>query len=154
VGLLHLSENDKNTESEGEIDIIKEFEYTTLVRINPKQSTLPIDTSAEWVKGYMLLNTILLELSKDTYVESYIDETGKRRRMTHVHPQMLSFLQERRRLQEQIWKISGGEAIVEGKKELFKKQADLIFQMSQDPKFKDKYRSKVEKIIEAEIFEE
>ena len=133
---------------------IEKFKYTALVKINPKQSTLPIDTTAEWTKGYMLLNMVLLELAKDTYTEEYIDELGEKRRLTHVHPQMLSFLQERRRLQEQIWKISGGEAVIEGKKELFKKQADLIFQMSQDHAFKEKHKSKVQKIIEAEIFEE
>lgn len=133
---------------------IEEFKYTTLVKINPKQSTLPIDTAAEWTKGYMLLNMTLLELSKDTFVEEYVDEVGNKRRITHVNPQMLPFLQERRRLQEQIWKISGGEAVIEGKKELFKKQADLIFQMTKDHEFKKKYKKDMEKVLEAEIFEE
>ena len=133
---------------------IKKFEYTTLVKINPKQSTLPIDTAAEWTKGYMFLNMILLELAKDTYTEIYIDEVGEKRRRTHLHPQMLPFLQERRRLQEQIWKISGGEAVNEGKKEFFKKQADFIFEMSQDIEFKDKHRDTVKKILEAEIYKE
>ena len=140
-------------QTEDLVEVIEEFKYTALVKINPKQSTLPIDTTAEWTKGYMLLNTVLLELAKDTYTEIYIDETGEKRRLTHVHPQMLSFLQERRRLQEQIWKISGGEAVIEGKKELFKKQADLIFQMSQDHAFKERHKDKVQKIIEAEIYE-
>lgn len=135
------------------IDEVEEFKYTTLVKINPKQSTLPIDTAAEWVKGYMLLNMVLLELAKDTYTETYEDEFGEPRRRTHVHPQMLSFIQERRRLQEQIWKISGGEAVLEGKKEFFKKQAEFIFQMSQDKEFKDKYKKQMENILEIEIFE-
>lgn len=139
------------TEDKNEIE---EFKYTTLVKINPKQSTLPIDTAAEWTKGYMLLNMTLLELSKDTFVEEYVDEVGNKRRITHVNPQMLPFLQERRRLQEQIWKISGGEAVIEGKKELFKKQADLIFQMTKDHDFKKKYKKDMEKVLEAEIFEE
>ncbi|KKN18818.1 hypothetical protein LCGC14_0951920 [marine sediment metagenome] len=137
-----------------EKDEIKKFEYTTLVKINPKQSTLPIDTAAEWTKGYMFLNMILLELAKDTYVEEYIDEVGEDRRRTHIHPQMLPFLQERRRLQEQIWKISGGEAVNEGKKEFYKKQADFIFQMSQDVEFKEKHKKNIRKILEAEIYEE
>ena len=134
--------------------VIEKFEYTTLVKINPKQSTLPIDTAAEWTKGYMLINLVLLELSKDTYVDKYTDELGKSRRRTHIHPQMLPFLQERRRLQEQIWKISGGEAVNEGKKEFFKKQADFIFQMSQDIEFKEEHKDKVRKILEAEVYEE
>jgi len=135
-------------------DEIEKFEYTTLVKINPKQSTLPIDTAAEWTKGYMFLNMVLLELAKDTYVEPYVDELGKDRRRTHIHPQMLSFLQERRRLQEQIWKISGGEAVNEGKKEFFKKQADFIFQMSQDVEFKEKHKKSVRKILETDIYKE
>ena len=108
---------------------ITAFEYTTLVKINPKQSTLPIDTTAEWTKGYMLINSLLYELAKDTYTEKYKDELGEERRLTHVHPQLLAFMQERRRLQDQIWKISGGEAVNEGKKEFFRKQADFIFQI-------------------------
>ena len=135
-------------------EAIVKFEYTTLVKINPKQSTLPIDTAAEWTKGYMFLNSILLELAKDTYVDKYVDELGETRRRTHIHPQMLPFLQERRRLQEQIWKISGGEAVNEGKKEFFKKQADFIFQMSQDVEFKEKHKKNVRKIIEADVYEE
>jgi len=134
-------------------DAIEEFKYTALVKINPKQSTLPIDTTAEWTKGYMLLNTILLKLAKDTYVEDYIDEVGEKRRRTHINPQLLPFLQERRKLQEQIWKISGGEAVMEVKKELFKKEAELIFQMSQDHSFKKKHKGKIQEILEAEIFE-
>jgi len=140
--------------TETEKQEIEAFKYTTLVKINPKQSTLPIDTAAEWTKGYMLLNLTLLEIAKDTFVEEYIDEVGEARRITHVNPLMLPFLQERRRLQEQIWKISGGEAVIEGKKELFKKQADLIFQMSQDHEFKEKYQEKMRKVLEVEVFEE
>ena len=132
---------------------IQNFEYTTLVKINPKESTLPIDTVAEWNKGYMLINMVLLELARDTYVEYYVDEMGKKRRDTHVHPQFLSFFQERRKLADQIWKISGGEAMNEGKKEFFKKQADFIFQMSQDLEFKDKHRDAVKQILEAELYE-
>jgi len=133
---------------------IQKFEYTTLVKINPKQSTLPIDTTAEWTKGYMLINSLLYELAKDTYVEKYKDELNETRRLTHVHPQLLAFMQERRRLQDQIWKISGGEAVNEGKKEFFRKQADFIFQMSQDIEFKEKNLAAVKKILEAEIYEE
>ena len=144
----------EETEEDPQEYPIEEFRYTTLVRINPKQSTLPIDTAAEWKKGYELINVILYKIAKDTYTENYIDETGKKRRLTHVHPQLLSFIQERRRLQDQIWKISGGEAVMEVKKELFKKEAELIFQMSQDRDFKKKYKGKIEKVLEAEVFED
>ena len=133
---------------------IEEFKYTTLVKINEHESTLPIDTVAEWFKGFDLVNHVIYLLSKSTYIEEWIDETNVKREIPKVHPLLLPFMQERRKLQDQIWKIGGGEAIMEGKKELFRKQADLIFQMSQDNDFKEKYKAKVEKIIEAEIFEE
>ena len=141
------------TEQEEET-LIEEFQYTTLVKINPGESTLPIDTVAEWFKGFDLVNHVIYILSKSTYTEEWVDETGVKREIPKVHPLLLPFMQERRKLQDQIWKIGGGEAIMEGKKELFKKQADLIFQMSQDQDFKEKYKAKVEKIIEAEIFED
>ncbi len=141
-------------QEEIEENVIEEFKYTTLVRINPGESTLPIDTVAEWFKGFELVNHIVYLLSKATYTEKWTDETGEKREIPKVHPLLLPFIQERRKLQDQIWKIGGGEALMEGKKELFKKQADLIFQMSQDQDFKEKYKDKVQKIIEAEIFEE
>ncbi len=141
------------TEQEEET-AIEAFEYTTLVRINPGESTLPIDTVAEWFKGFELVNQIIFLLGKATYTEKWTDETGEKRESPKVHPLLLPFIQERRKLQDQIWKIGGGEALMEGKKEFFKKQADMIFQMSQDQEFKLKYKDKVQKIIEAEIFEE
>ena len=140
--------------TEQEEEAIEEFKYTTLVKINAGESTLPIDTVAEWFKGFDLVNHVIYLLSKSTYTEKWVDEVGDDREQAKVHPLLLPFMQERRKLQDQIWKIGGGEAIMEGKKEFFKKQADLIFQMSQDQEFKEKYKAKVQKIIEAEIFEE
>ena len=133
---------------------IEAFEYTTLVKINPGESTLPIDTVAEWFKGFDLVNHVIYLLGKAIYTEKWIDELGDEHEQPKIHPLLLPFMQERRKLQDQMWKIGGGEALMEGKKEFFKKQADLIFQMSQDQEFKEKYKSKVQKIIEAEIFEE
>ena len=141
-------------QEEVEETAIESFEYTTLVRINPGESTLPIDTVAEWFKGFELVNHIIYLLSKAVYTEKWTDELGTEREQPKIHPLLLPFIQERRKLQDQIWKIGGGEALMEGKKEFFKKQADLIFQMSQDQDFKEKHKLKVQKIIEAEIFEE
>lgn len=133
---------------------VQEFKYTTLVKINPKESTLPIDTVAEWSKAFGLVNYVVYLLGKGIYIEQYRDEMGKLREIPKIPPQLLSFMQERRKLQDQMWKFGGGEARNEGKKELYKKQADFIFQMSQDNDFKDKHRKTVRKILEAELFEE
>lgn len=133
---------------------VQEFKYTTLVKINPKESTLPIDTVAEWSKAFGLVNYVIYLLGKGVYIEQYKDEMGILREIPKIPPQLLSFMQERRKLQDQMWKFGGGEARNEGKKELYKKQADLIFQMSQDNDFKDEHRKEVRKILEAELFEE
>ena len=133
---------------------IEEFKYTTLVKIDPGQSTLPIDTVAEWSKGFGLVNYIIYLLSKSMYIEKYTDEFGVPREIPKIHPQLLSFMQERRKLQDQMWKIGGGEALMEAKKELYKKQADFIFQMAQDYDFKKKHEKSMRKILEAEIYEE
>jgi hypothetical protein len=133
---------------------IKKFEYLTLVKINPGESTLPIDTVAEWSKAFGLVNYVIYLLGKSIYIEEYRDELGVMRELPKIHPQLLSFMQERRKLQDQMWKISGGEARNEGKKEFFRKQADFIFQMSQDNDFKEKHKESMKKILEAEIYEE
>lgn len=140
--------------SDQEETAIEKFEYTTLVKIDPGESTLIIDTVAEWKKGFGLVNYVIYLLSKSIYIEDYIDELGVRREMPKIHPQLLAFMQERRKLQDQMWKIGGGEAQMEGKKELYKKQADFIFEMSQDNVFKEKHKKKIRKILEAEIYEE
>ena len=140
--------------TEQEETAIESFEYTTLVKINPGESTLPIDTVAEWFKGFDLVNHVIYLLGKAIYTETWTDELGEKHEQPKIHPLLLPFMQERRKLQDQMWKIGGGEALMEGKKEFFKKQADLIFQMSQDEEFKEKHKLKVQKIIEAEIFEE
>ena len=141
-------------QTEIEETAIEKFEYLTLVKINPGESTLPIDTVAEWSKAFGLVNYVIYLLGKSIYIEEYIDELGVRRELPKIHPQLLSFMQERRKLQDQMWKISGGEARNEGKKEFFRKQADFIFQMSQDNDFKEKHKEDMKKILEAEIYEE
>lgn len=133
---------------------IEKFEYTTLVKINPGESTLPIDTVAEWTKGFGLVNYVIYLLSNAIRIEKYTNELGEEIEEPKIHPQLLPFMQERRRLQDQMWKISGGEARMEGKKELYKKQADFIFEMSQDNEFKEKHKKNIRKILEAEIYEE
>lgn len=143
------------TEQTEEKDLaVQEFKYTTLVKINPKESTLPIDTVAEWSKAFGLVNYVVYLLGKGIYIETYRDEMGILREIPKIPIQLLSFMQERRKLQDQMWKFGGGEARNEGKKELYRKQADFIFQMSQDNDFKDEHRKSVRKILEAELFEE
>ena len=105
-----------------------EMDKTFLVQINPGQSTLPIDVASTWTQGFLYINKILEMIDKDTFVETFLDETGKDRRQTHIHPLLLPMMQERRRMIEQVWKISGGEIMNEAKKTIVKSFAKQIFE--------------------------
>ena len=129
-----------------ELDMGKTF----LVQINPEQSTLPIDVAATWTQGFMYIHKILEQIDKDTFVEVYLDEAGRDRRRTHVHPLLLPMMQERRRMIEQVWKISGGELMNEVKKSVVKNFAKQLYE-SQLSKEKEKYTKEFIKIIEAEV---
>lgn len=133
---------------EKELDMGKTF----LVQINPEQSTLPIDVASTWTQGFLYINKILEMIDKDTFVETFLDETGKDRRQTHIHPLLLPMLQERRRMIEQVWKISGGEIMNEAKKTIVKSFAKQIFE-SQLSKQKEKYKEDFIEIIEGEVQE-
>ncbi|MHA1408697.1 MAG: hypothetical protein ACTSQY_00015 [Candidatus Odinarchaeia archaeon] len=131
--------------------MIESFDETILVRINPKESTLPIDTAAEWSKGFMLVNLLIKEMAKSRYEEVYTDGSGSKRKRIVIHPQLLGYLQERRKMLDQIYKMSGGEAYNEAKKEAVKKFAHFLFKMQNDDKIKKKYEKEVKKIIQSEV---
>lgn len=143
-----MSDNDDQEHS------LANFDRTVLLKIKPGKSTLPIETAAEWTKGFMLVNKVISELLGDTFVEKYTDETGNERSQTHIHPQLLPFIQERRRLQDQIWKLLGGEAVVEGKKQAMKNLADMIFHLGKDAKNREANKQKIKEIIEVELEDE
>lgn len=134
--------------NEFDLDTLKE---TIVVRINPDESTLPIDTASEVTKGYALLNQLLYEVLDDKYVEEYIDEHGEERQRTHFHPWTLELLKERRRVLDQVWKMSGGEAMNEVKKEKAKQLIDLIFKGRQDESVQKDHKEKFIKEMEAKI---
>jgi len=131
-----------------EIEELDEFDETSLVKIEPGQATLPIQVASEWDKGYKLINKCILMMMKDTFVEEYKDELGNERTLTHLHPQLLPFIQERRRMADQIWKFIGGEAVNEGRKKMMHNMADIIFQMTQDEDFLIKNKDKIKDILE------
>jgi hypothetical protein len=131
-----------------------DFETTALVRINPKEATLPIDTSAEWTKGFILVNKLIKELADVRYTESYIDEVGDKRSRMVLHPQLLGYIQERRKMIDQIWKVSGGEVVNEGKKEAIKNMARILFETQIERKTKEKYRDDVINILEVDVNDE
>ncbi len=133
---------------EKELDMGKTF----LVQINPEQSTLPIDVASTWTQGFLYINKILEMVDKDTFVETFLSETGRERQQTHIHPLLLPMLQERRRMIEQVWKISGGEIMNEAKKTIVKSFAKQIFE-SQLSKQKQKYQKDFIEIIEGEVQE-
>ena len=131
-----------------ELDLGKTF----LVQVNPERSSLPIDVASTWTQGFLYVNKILEMIDKDTYVETFVDETGKARSRTHIHPLLLPILQERRRMIEQVWKISGGEIMNEVKKSVVKNFARQLYE-SQLSKQKEKYQKNFIEIIEGEVQE-
>lgn len=131
-------------------DAIEEFDTTVLVRINPRESTLPIDTSAEWTKGFSLINTLIKELSDHRYIEEFEDNGGVKRTRPMMHPQLLGYMQERRHMMDQIFKFMGGEVANELKKESAKKLAGFLFNLQID-EIKEKYKKEAYDIIELEV---
>lgn len=137
---------------DSEESAIEEFDTTVLVRINPKESTLPIDTAAEWTKGFSLINTLIKELADHRYIEEFEDSSGVKRTRPMLHPQLLGYMQERRHMIDQIFKVMGGEVANEFKKEGAKKLADFLFQLQMD-EIKQQYKDKAYNIIEVEVRE-
>ena len=135
---------------ESEKTAIEEFDTTLLLRINPRESSLPIDTAAEWNKGFALINTLIKELADHRYVEEFMDNGGMKRKRPMMHPQLLGYMQERRHMIDQIFKVMGGEVANEIKKESAKKLADFLFQMQMD-EIKEQYKKEAYNIIEIEV---
>lgn len=138
---------------ETEESAIVEFDTTMLVRINPRESSLPIDTAAEWTKGFGLINVLVKELSDHRYIEEFQDNSGVTRTRPMLHPQLLGYIQERRKMIDQIFKLSGGEIANEIKKESAKKLASFLFDMQVDG-IKEKYKKEAYEIIELEVLDE
>lgn len=132
---------------------IVRFDETELLRINPKDSTLPIDTSAEWTKGFRLINQLIHELSTERFIDAIQGNDGSIHKFTKVNPLILPLLRERRLMIDQYWKISGAEAVQEVKTETAKGFARMLFQTNIDKKLKDKYREEAFKVIEADEYE-
>lgn len=136
--------------TEAEQNAIEKFDITALVKIVPGQANLPVDTSIEWTKGFQLVNQLIKELAQDRYSEEWTDETGAERKRRVLHPQLLGYMQERRKMIDQIFKISGGEALNEMKKETARKMADYIFKVNTDRETKEKYKKDALNLIEVE----
>ncbi len=141
------------TTVESDKNAIEKFDTTVLVRINPHESTLPVDTSAEWSKGFGLINQLVKELTDLRYVEEFEDAGGKMRKRAMLHPQLLGYIQERRKMIDQIFKLSGGELVNEINKAGAKKLANFLFEMQMD-EIKQKHKKEAYNIIEAEVSED
>jgi hypothetical protein len=142
------------TEDDKENRQLVRFGKTTLVEIKPGQSTLPIDTAAEWSNTYILINDIISLLKDDITVETFIDDEGNTKTRHHIPSQLLQWVQTNIKMREQIWKMMGGEARVEGQKQHARNMADLIFQMGKDAKTRDELDEKIKIVIDAEFADE
>lgn len=146
--MVFVPENNEDNDN-----IIVQFCETQLINVRPGDASLPIDTSAEWTKGFQLINQLIYELYQEKYVEDFEDDNGNSRQRTRFHPQLLPLIQERRRTIDQIYKISGKEATNEVKKEFGKLAAKAIFEGTKDRDLKEKHKQTAIEIIEAEFNE-
>lgn len=137
--------------SKNKEESLSKFDETVLVRINPSKSNLLVDTAAEWTKGFCLTNQLIFELAKERYQEKYVDPVGEEHERTVLHPQLIPLMNLRHKQIEQIYKISGGEAVNEAKKESAKNWAKMIFEGQVDRKTKQKYEKQAKEIIELEV---
>ena len=126
------------------------FRNTDLLDIDSGKSNLAIDTMKEWTKGFVLINEIIFKLHESTYTEEFEDNVGKLRNRPKFHSLLLPFFKERRVLMDQYWKISGGEAVNEAKKEISKQLASTIFNFKLDEEANKVNRDKVIEMIEVD----
>jgi len=127
---------------------------TSVVKINPEDTTILIDTTSELNKGYHWLNVLLDEVIGERYKEEVEDNSGNSHTVTKYHPLMMSLIQERRKTLDQIYKLSGNEMRDEVKKEIGKLSAKAIFEASKNEGVRKKYIRQAKKIIEAEFYDD
>jgi len=137
-----------------EKQIIEQFDETILVKVLPKNATLPIDVVSEWSKGFRLVNVLIKELAKERYTDYVEDSRGDEHKITKINPLVLQLLKERRALEDQFWKFIGGEAVNEAKKETMKELARGLFNFNIDDKLKKEYEKDAILILEADMDEE
>lgn len=90
-------------------------------------TTIVDDVVSELAENLFLINDVIETLAKDTRVIK--DEIGDRIvRDTHIHPQLLSWVKEKRMLATDMWKIAGGELQHEKEKEKIKIQGKMILE--------------------------
>ena len=134
-------------------DIIKAFDDSLLLVKKSTKQSLPLDTVGEWKKGIQLVDALITEILSQSYIEQIEDKNGDFHKKTTYDPLLPTWVRERRLLLDQIYKFSGGEAVNEGKKEVIKNMAKVIFHASMSDE-KIKHAEKFKKIIEAEFHEQ
>lgn len=127
-----------------------DLDLDTIESMSKGAATLPIDTAVEWRKGYELTSKLLNMLVKDIHVTEYTDDYGNKRRKTEIPSELMRFLKERRLQIKQIFKIAGGEALNEAKKEKAKQMVQAIWENPD----KDKYEQDAINIIEVDELED
>ena len=128
------------------------FEETILVRINPEDSTLPIDTAGEITKGIMWINELLGTLLSESYQDTITDSKGGEHQITKFHPLTMKVFQERRKSIDQVMKFINNQPESLVKEELSKLTAQALFSMSKNFKDKQKVKNKAFEVLEAEHY--
>lgn len=94
------------------------------------ERTLPIDVATEMSRGYDMVMDIINKLSSDTRVEEIMDDDGKIiGQRTHIHPQLIKWIEEARKMWLDIWKTGGGEIQQEVEKKKIEVKAKILMAM-------------------------
>ena len=110
-------------------------ETSDAVILYDEEPTLAFDVAQEMGKGYDIIKDVVEKLIKDTRVEELRDDDGSKvGQRTHVNPQLLPWVREARLLQNDIWKLTGGELQQEAEKKILETKAQIILEiMKQKP---------------------
>lgn len=146
-----MSEKENDLTENDDTSLLDSFTDDS-IKVEEKKSSIVMDTLHEWKKGFNLINYIVGELGKDIRIVSKEDDHGQYRE-THVNPELIKYLKERRYLLDQIWKLSGGELVQEGKKQAIKQMVDAFFNDDQENIVKD-HKDDIKEVIETDVYEE
>ena len=109
-----------------------------------EEITLSIDVTNEMQRGYDLVQEIIDKIYNDTRTDDVLNEDGEKiGQRTHLHPQLLKWMEEARKYQNDIWKLGGGELTHEAEKKKLEIKAQLLM------KLLSKTKAEREEIVES-----
>jgi len=114
---------------------------TALVRIKPEDVTLAIEAASEMKRDFVFINNMIFLMGQDTRQEITEDEDGNKITRTIINPHIIEWVRLKNKYGNDLWKMTGGEAITEAQKEKVKIFSKILY---------DRYKDDPDKIEEDE----